>query len=273
MAIRRNEATGEDDETRALAREMGRRAASQLEASQARMMAENGATGRWLQGALVLLNGGGLAIITTHADKIGGPAIAPAIIFFLFGASLAVVAALASAVSALVMARHVGEASGHWTQVSVTGEISEAALKAARSVRRQSQIWSAAPIVIALASLLLFMTGALTLADGVAPQVAPEAALPLEPEPDNSAPAIENSINPTPAPANAALPVAATPSPTPSLQATPSPAAQRQPPSRRQAPRAPRRPPASAPAQSPAAIPAPAPAPASTPPAPAAGGN
>ncbi|GEM_PF-3409462 len=180
MAIKRDDKAADQEETRALARALGQRSVGQFEASLARIAAEGGALARWLLGALVLLNGGGIAVAAGLAARMAPLTAAPALVLFVFGAALAVVGALVSLASGLVLARRIGEASGHWAQVASTGEMSEAALAAASGVRRHGLIWSIAALAASLVSLLLFMTGAMTLADGVASPAQPAALSPAE---------------------------------------------------------------------------------------------
>ena len=263
MAIKRSDAAGEAEETRLLAQEVGRRSVSQLEASLARITVEAASTGRGLLKALVWLNGGGIALTVLSAPGMNAPSIVPAMIFFIFGVALALIALFVSALSALFMARPIGEASGHWAQVSVTGDISDAAMKAAGNVRKKGLIWSGAPLATALASLLLFMTGAMTLADGVAPPAAPEVSA-AEAALANQVQAQSNAASAVvaPAPSTAVTP-AATPTPaptsTPAQQPTARPQAARPAPARPQ-----QRPAANPPAQTPT------PAPVQTPQLPAA---
>jgi len=180
MAIKRDDRAADQEETRALAREVGRRSVGQFETSLARIASDSGALGRWLLSALVLLNGGGIAVAASLAGRMAPLTAAPALILFVFGAALAVIGALVSLASGLVLARRIGEASGHWAQVAATGEIGDAALAAAGRVRRQSLLWSLAALAVSLVSLLLFMTGAMTVADGVAAPAQPAALSPAE---------------------------------------------------------------------------------------------
>jgi hypothetical protein len=206
MVIKRSDAAEEAQATRALAREVGTRSVGQLEAGLARMQGESGPTQRWMLAALVLLNGGGIAVTASAAPQMAAPTVAPAMIFFVFGASIAVVAALTSIVAALMMPRQIGEASSLWAQVATTGVMNDAALKAAIGVRRKSLLWSVAGIALALLSLFLFMTGALTLADGIAPPAtavsAAEAALAdMEQQPGLASSNLSNAANAVTVPA------------------------------------------------------------------------
>lgn len=250
MAIKRSDA--DEDEARALVRDMGGRSVAQLEASQARILSETGANSRWLLGALVLLNGGGIALTASSAGDLHPPTISPAMILFIFGTALAVIAALVNAGSAIVMTRLIGAASGHWTEVAVTGELNEAAIKSASNMRKQGLVWSVAPLAVGLLSLMLFMTGAMTLADGVAPSAQPAMVSPAEA-------ALANAANAPLTAQNAAPAVNALPQPMPSAtatpQATPSAVQEKQVESRSPPRRQLRRPAASPPAQAPAAPP------------------
>ncbi|MBO9576368.1 MAG: hypothetical protein J7494_11560 [Sphingobium sp.] len=255
MVIKRSDAAGEKEQVQALAREVGQRGVAQLEASQARLLSEAGPNGRWILGTLVLLNGGGIALTVGSAKDLYPQTISPAMIFFIFGTALALIAALVNAAAPLVMTRLIGAASGHWTEVSVTGDISDAALKSASNVRKQGLIWSAAPLAVGLLSLMLFMTGAMTLADGVAPSAQPSVVSPAEAALANAANAalpVSNAapvLNAVAQPVPSATPQASQPAPAP--QARP---AERRVPQRRQQ----REPAAAPPAQTPVTTPAPA---------------
>lgn len=259
MAIKRD-AAGEAEETRTLAQEVARRSVSQLEGSLARITAEAAATGRWLFGALIVLNGGGMALTAASAAGMKAATIVPAMVLFIFGAALTVVAALVSAGSALFMARPIGEASGQWAQVGVTGDISDEAMKATKGVRQKGLIWTVIPLVMAIASLMLFTTGALTLADGVSPPEQPEISA-AEAALANAAQAPVNAANVIVPAANVVAPATPTPAPTP--QATQAPVqrapAQRAPAVRRPAPQPQQRQPVTPAPTAPAPVTTPAP--------------
>lgn len=184
---------GEKRETEALARDVGQRSVAQLEAGLARIMGETGANNRWLLGALVLLNGGGIAIAAGQIAWLAPEALGSTISLFVIGAALAVLAALGGALAAQLLSRQIGAASAHWTQVASSGELSDDALKAAVQVRQTSQIASLAVLGVAFLSLVLFVGGALTLGSGLS---APTA---VQPEPA-IAPAMNVGTPPLPAP-------------------------------------------------------------------------
>jgi hypothetical protein len=257
------------DETKALAREVGQRAVGQLEAGLARVMGESGANSRWLLGALVLLNGGGIAVAASLTAWLDPKALESAISFFVIGAALAVLAALAGAFGALMLSRQIGEASALWTQVASSGDVTDAALKAAGKVRQSGQISALATLGMGLLSLILFVAAAMTMASGLAPSAppAPEPQPVIVPAPPQ--PAVKAVPAPAPA-ANASQPPADASPP----KSEPAPQAKAPPPKPepKQAPRrAPRQPaeqsaPAPVPSSAPPAAAAPAPAqPATTP--------
>jgi hypothetical protein len=204
---------GEKQDNKALARDVGQRSVSQLEAGLARVMGETGANNRWLLGALVLLNGGGIAITAGQIAWLDPEALGSAISLFVIGSALAVLAALGGALAAQLLSRRIGAASALWTQVASSGELSDDAIKAAVQVRQTSQIASLGVLGIAFLSLVLFVGGALTLGSGLAapvtaqpePTVAPAmnaGTLPLPVDEPKPAP-VENAtqapaITPTP---------------------------------------------------------------------------
>ncbi len=219
----------EKDDTKAFARDVGMRSVGQLEAGLARLMAESGANSRWLLGALVLLNGGGIAVVAGQAAWLDPQAIEGAISFFAIGAALAVLAALGGALAALLLSRQIAGASALWTQVASSGELSEGALKAAGEVRRTGLVSQLATLGLGLLSLILFVAGAMMLASGLGPSatVAPEAQ-----------PGISVGTPPLPAP----VPIpTATPSPVPTATPTPTPEPKATPTPRPEPRRAPRR--------------------------------
>ncbi|MBO9671321.1 MAG: hypothetical protein J7485_12470 [Sphingobium sp.] len=249
------------EETKKLARDVGQRSVGQLEAGLARIMGETGANNRWLLGALVLLNGGGIAVTAAETAWLDPRVLEGAISLLAMGAALAVLATLASALSSLVLSRQIGAASALWTEVASSGDVSETALKAAVKVRQTGLVTALVTLGIGFLSLVLFVGGVLTLASGLGGETAPE------PEP---APTAQMNVGTPPLPARTPEPAAAatqepaatpTPAPTPVPETKappPKPQPQRTPP--RRAPRASETAPASS--SSPAATPPPAAAPA-----------
>lgn len=205
-------ASAEKDETKALARDVSARSVAQLEAGQARIMAENAPNSRWLLSALVLLNGGGIAVTAGATEWLAPVATGDAIGFFAIGAALAVLAGLANALAALVVTRLIAEASAQWAQVASGGAMSDAALKAAVRVRRGSLVASLTSLGIGLLSLILFVAGAMTLGSGLAPTVEVVEEVPVT-APATPAPVASPKPVETPVPSNAAAPA---PAPAPS---------------------------------------------------------
>lgn len=175
------------EETRKLAREVGQRSVGQLEAGLARVMGETGANHRWLLGALVLLNGGGIAVAAAQIDRLDPRVLEGAISLLVIGAALAVLGALAAALFALLLSRRIGAASALWTEVANSGEVSEAALKAAGKVRQTGLFTSLLTVGIGFLSLVLFVGGALTLASGLAGKTSAAEEEPAPAAPMNAA--------------------------------------------------------------------------------------
>lgn len=148
-----------DDTMRELAREVGRRSVNQLESGLARGISELAAVTRWLLAALLALNGGAVLALTMAGDSLGG-VLQEAVGYFILGCVAAVLAALAGAASLIAVSRPIGDAIAEWTQVAVSGEITEGALGAAKRVRSTGILWQGISGLIGLASLLLFLLGA-----------------------------------------------------------------------------------------------------------------
>ena len=256
------------EETKKLARDVGQRSVGQLEAGLARIMGEAGANNRWLLGALVLLNGGGIAVAAAQTAWLDPRVLEGAISLLVIGAALAVLSALVSTLSSLVFSRQIGSASALWTEVANSGELSEAALKAAGRVRQTGLITSLVTLGIGFLSLVLFVGGALTLASGLAGDVPPVAeTTPAAPMNVSTPPLPARTPEPAPTPAaNASQPAVEKPAPEPEAKPAaepkatpPKPEPKREP--RRTPPRttiaAPAPPSAPIAAQPPAAAPAP----------------
>ncbi len=221
MAIKRSEGSNPSQDTRTLAREVAARSVAQLEGGLARILGETGANNRWLLGALVLLNGGGIALVAARGHMLGSEAIGQSMSFFVVGAALALLAALVGAGAALLLARQIGEASALWTQVASSGDLGEPALKAAARVRQIGLAAAFANLGLGLVSLILFVAGAMTLAGGLAPVSAGKApgnpaepllnaAMPIAPPAPTVAPQPSPTIAPSPTPTQ--TPQARTPS-------------------------------------------------------------
>jgi hypothetical protein len=237
----------DNDETKALAREVGQRSVGQLEAGLARVMGESGANNRWLLGALVLLNGGGVAVAAAQTAWLDPQSLESAISLFVIGAALAVLAALAGALGALVLSRQIGEASALWAQVSSSGDVTDAALKTAGKVRQTSQVSALTMLGVGLLSLILFVAAAMTMVSGLAPS---------QPAVTSPQPVI------VPPPSTKPAPTVTAPSPAPEAPApTPTPETKTAPPPKPEPKRTPRRAPPteqSAPAPAPSSAPPPA---------------
>ena len=245
----------DQDATRALVRDVGRRSVAQLGEGVTRMIGETSALSRWLLTMLVLINGAGLwYCLGAEAGRFGA---AP--LLFFAGALVAIVAAIAGLVMALQAAGAMRAAIAVWTDVASSGALTDEALAAARRVRRMGLVWMSVIALFSLGALGLFLAGAWTAwgRTAVAEEIAPPAEAMPEAAPANAA---------APPPVNAAE-VAPTPSPSPSpsaAQPRPSPSPTARP--RRPTPKPEaRRAPAASP--SPAATPSPRPAPSSPPPA------
>ncbi len=226
MAAPGGRTSGERDETNALAREIGARSVAQLEAALARIMAETGANNRWLLGALVLLNGGGIAVLSAHFGFMDAKSVDAASTFFVIGAALAVIAALAGSGAALVLGRQIGEAIALWTQVGASGDIGDGAINAAGKVRRTGLVASLATLAIGLLSLILFVAGAMTLGTRFAAFQTEAATTKAEPPSAPALPAAEPTSRPAPTPvetpvAREAPPPEAAPGPKPEPKAAP----------------------------------------------------
>lgn len=260
-------------DNRTLARDVGQRSVGQLEAGLARVMGETGANNRWLLGALVLLNGGGIAVAAAETAWLDPRILEGAISMLVIGAALAVLGALIGALSSIFLSRQIGSASALWTEVASSGDVSEAALKAAGKVRQAGLVSSIVTLGIAFLSLVLFVGGVLTLASGLAgdvpaetvPAVTAQMNVGTPPLPERTPLAAPASNAAPPGPGTSAVkPAPDTAQPAKAEAKTPPPAAKPEP--KRAPPRMPPRATETVPA--PAATPPAAAAPAQTQPAP-----
>jgi len=258
----------------ALGREVGRRSVERLGSGLTRIVEESSALFRWMLTMLVLLNAAAIYAVISARAAMGADLFSQLVLLFFAGLMAALLAALAGMALTLPVAGSIRRAITHWTDVSLTGALSDQALASAKHVRLFGTVWLSVISAIALVSLLLFLMGAAIMAKQFGVIGGPE----------DEATALEAAIEDAPA-ANAAQalpetqanaviakpPVARTTSPAPRAaepqrsapreQAAPSrPAATTQ----RAAP-APTPKPSAAPVAPPAPVRMPAPAPAAVP--------
>jgi len=262
-----NGGASQDEATRALVRDVGRRSVEQLGEGVTRMIGETSALSRWLLTMLVALNGAGVWYCLAHVEPGAGDLLGAAAMFFFVGALVALLAAIVGLVVAVPATGAMRAAIAVWTEVASSGALTDEALDAARRVRRMGLVWMAAIAFFAFVSLALFLGGAATVSArlGALPAA---AALETEPAPtplDAPAPSAGGAAT------NEAQPMAgqAAPVPAPAPTPTPSPAARRAADPPRPAARAPRPAPSAAPRRPAAPAPRPAvrPTPSSVPPA------
>lgn len=179
---------GEDEAMRALVREVGRRSVAQLGEGVTRIVGETSALYRWLLTMLAALNGAALWLCLARQQPLAADPLHRPELFFFAGLLAALLAAIVGMLFALPVARTIRGAVAHWTEVSVSGTLSDEAAASARSVRRMGSVWFVLTTLIALAALALFLLGARAFADGLAVAAAPvRIAAPKPQIPDNAA--------------------------------------------------------------------------------------
>lgn len=210
----------EEEATQALVREVGRRSVERLGEGLTRTVSEASALYRWLLTMLLLINGAGLYLCIAAREAIGPGLFGQVALLFFGGAMAAILAALVSIGLTLPATASIRKAITHWTDVSVSGELSAEALVSARQVKWMGLIWLVLTSLVVLISLVLFVVGADRLATrfDVLPQV--EADAQTEPTPQAS---FSNAAHPL-IQSNEAAGASATPvaAPTQTLPATPS---------------------------------------------------
>ena len=240
---------GNDEATRALVREVGRRSVERLGDGLTRVVGETSALHRWLLTMLVVLNGGALYLCMGGRDAIGPELFARVMLFFFLGLMLAIGAALVAIGFTVPVAASMRKAITHWTDVSVSGELSDQALASAKWVRRIGALWLAVTSFLVFVSLVLFLFGTALLAKRFGVVTAPAPAETVLPVPTPTvAPLVEadNAMAPasaaaspqaTPLPVVSPTPVTVRPRPSPSPTATAQPAASASTPAARPTPK------------------------------------
>jgi|GEM_PF-2383906 len=217
---------GDDAAMSALGREVGRRSVERLGTGLTRLIEETSALFRWTLTMLVLLNGAALYACISARNALGSELFEQLIRIFFGGVMAALLAALVGMILTFPVAGAIRRAITHWTDVSLSGALSDEALSAARRVRRSGVIWLAATTIIALTSLALFALGALMLGERfgiVAPPGGDRPAVEIS----HSSPQISVGENGTQAlaePANALRPDASPTAASQEAQAAPPPA-------------------------------------------------
>jgi hypothetical protein len=262
---------GDDQTTRALAREVGRNSVERLGDGLRRLLGEAMALFRLLLCAVFLLNVAGFWFRFSFADTIAPERHDEVAVLFGMGATVALLALLISLLFTIPLARAMRRAITNWTQVSVTGDLSDEAMADAKRVKLKGTVWLGLTSLVGFGALVLFVTGVQVASNDFAVFTrALEPAPVAEPSPPAAAlnaaevPAVASN-----AAANAASPApAATSAPTPAASPSRPAAAPQQPRPRPSA--TPVRPAAlPPPMRTPAASPVPAPAPAAPAPQPA----
>lgn len=264
---------GGDEATRALAREVGRQSVDRLGDGLTRIIGESSALFRWLLTMLVLLNAAGLWFVVTFPPILSVDAYRGVAAIFFLGLLAAILAAVLSLIFTWPVARAMRRAITYWTEVSVSGELTDDAMLSASRVKIMSTIWLLLTSLTGAASLALFVAGATSASGGGA---AISRSLDLLPPDELTEPAdngadggneVADLLNQA-VPTNAAAPVAAAArAPAPATAQAPRPSAASTPaarptprptttPTSRPSPPAPQRPAA---APSPALSPSPAP--------------
>ncbi|ODT87028.1 MAG: hypothetical protein ABS86_05385 [Sphingobium sp. SCN 64-10] len=241
---------GNDEATRALVREVGRRSVERLGDGLTRVVGETSALHRWLLTMLVVLNGGALYLCMGGRDAIGPELFARVMLFFFLGLMLAIGAALVAIGFTVPVAASMRKAITHWTDVSVSGELGDQALASAKWVRRIGALWLAVTSLLVFVSLVLFLFGAALLAKRFGVVTAPPPAETVLPVPTPTVAPDEGTGNvmapapaPAPGPQTAPLPVVSPtpvtvrPRPSPSPTATARPAASASTPAARPTPK------------------------------------
>jgi len=200
-----------------LGREVGRRSVERLGTGLTRIVEETSALCRWTLTMLMLLNGAAIYLCIAARAEMAPEVFAQLVLIFFSGAMAALLAAFVGMGLSLPITGSIRRAITEWTEVSVSGVLSDGAQVAARRVRRAGAVWLAAMTAMVLASLILFIVGALTLGErfglvsaltGSSPTV--EAALP----PADGLAAPDNAAQPPPEVGNmVAPPLAESPAP------------------------------------------------------------
>lgn len=199
----------DDEATRRLTRDVARRSVEQLGEGLTRVAGETSALHRWLLTMLVALNGAGILLCFSIRKEIAAAPLGQILLVFFAGIMTALLAALVGMLLAPLVSRSMRGAIAHWTDVSVSGDLSEDALASARAVRRAGSLWLAASSFVGLVSLALFLIGASTVGEQLFFPVAKKAPVAVripEPTPANAAqepvsalPANESQPSPAPA--------------------------------------------------------------------------
>ena len=193
----------------ALGREVGRRSVERLGSGLTRIVEESSALYRWMLTMLALLNGAAIYTAISAREAVGPDLFSQLVLIFFAGLMAALLAALAGMALTLPVASSIRRAITHWTDVSLTGTLSDEALAAAKHVRMIGIVWLSTISAIAFVSLLLFLVGAAIMAKQFGVIGAPADATPALEAPIADVPA-NAAIAPAPAArAPAPRPVAA----------------------------------------------------------------
>ena len=149
----------------ALGREVGRRSVERLGSGLTRLVEESSALYRWALTMLVLLNAGGLYLSVVARESVGADMFPQIALTFFGGVMMALLAALVGLALTVPMAGSMRRALTDWTDVSMSGALSEEAMESARRVRRMGTLWLAAMSIVGLMSLAFFAAGSLMLGE------------------------------------------------------------------------------------------------------------
>jgi hypothetical protein len=211
---------GDDQTTRALAREVGRNSVERLGDGLRRLPGEVSALFRLLLSAIFLLNVAGFWFRFSFAETIAAEHRDEVAVLFGTGAAVSLLALLVSLVLTIPLARSMRRAITHWTQVSVTGDLSDEAMADARRVKLMGTAWLGATSLVGFAALVLFVTGLQVASNDFA--VFTRA---LEPAPADSLPPAADNAGEIPGDTLNAVGNAAAPTPVGTISPPPAPSA------------------------------------------------
>jgi len=135
--------------------------------------AEAAATYRWILGALVSLNAGGIALLASAHDLFGGQTLRCAIRWFFAGNVCAILAALVGTLGVIPVSSRAGSAMIEWRKVLRSPDKIDVADRKTKRALIIAMRWHGAAIFLGLLSLLALVIGVASAVDGIKDVTAP----------------------------------------------------------------------------------------------------
>ena len=168
-------ATSEEIESQLLVKRLAEKNIAVLDRAIAMMMTETVSLYKWILAGLLTLNGGAAAAIISSDRDLSF--FTNPLALFTVGAVLALLTALAAAISTLFLSGPAGEVLAYWVDAARTGEFGDHLAPANHKLFKRSLVCHGLSVIVGLLALGCFVAGAISASNTVAIRVTPRATV------------------------------------------------------------------------------------------------